>query len=60
MLRSTKFLAVIFLAAGTLLGYAAASGNLRLNRPADASPAHSPAVSNKLVDSSSASAPVAK
>src|SRR5262245_10368577 len=36
MLRSTRFHAVLFLAAGALLGYATASGRLALFQPADA------------------------
>jgi uncharacterized protein (TIGR03000 family) len=38
MLRNTKFLAVVCLAAGALLGYAAASGKLNFFQKADAAP----------------------
>src|SRR5262249_42501631 len=58
MLRSTKFHAVVFLAAGALLGYAAASGNFRLNRPADALPANPPSA-NRLADPSPLPVPAA-
>ena len=59
MFKSAKFQAVVILAAGALLGYAAASGNLRLSRPADASPANSPTGSSRSADSSPAAAPAA-
>src|SRR5262245_24530994 len=50
MFRNTKLQAVVILAAGALLGYAAASGNFRLNRSADGSPARRPSATG-LADS---------
>ena len=45
MFRSTKVLAVVFLAAGTLLGYAAATSHSWLNWSAEAAPLESKAPS---------------
>ena len=59
MYRNTKFHTVVFLAAGALLGYAAASGNFRLNQPADASPANPPGASCRPAESSPAPAAAA-
>lgn len=50
MLKSSKFQAILFLAAGALLGYGAASGNFRLNWAADAAPARSQTAISKPVE----------
>ncbi len=54
MFRSTKFQAAVLVAAGALLGYIAASGGLRLDRPASAFPAGSQTSDIAAVDSTPA------
>ena len=58
MLKSRKLPALAILAAGTLLGYLAASSNMRLDQPAIASPTNLKVAANSpLTTSASATAP---
>src|SRR5262249_10159504 len=57
MLRNPKVQALLLMAAGALLGYGAATGNLRLNWPANAAPAGSQALPTRPVEPAPAERP---